>query len=88
MLAEEVTEMEDYGYFIDIDKFTILSTSNTEKHNYEIDKLYLYEKDKSINNKGQLHNKHGSRSLFYVNTICFVSTSILFLKLWFFPSKN
>jgi len=88
MLAEEVTEMEDYGYFVDIDKFTILSTSNIEKHNYEIDKLYLYEKDKPINDKGYIHNKNGSRSSFYVNTICFVSVSILFLKLWIFPSKN
>lgn len=81
MLADEVTEMNDYGYFIDIDNGTVLSTSSSDRH--------IYEKEKVVQSKSNpVCPKECKHSLFCLNTFCCVAVSFLFLKLWVFTTKN
>jgi hypothetical protein len=80
MLVDEITEMDDYGYFIDIDNGTVLTHAIMERSEY-----YYIEKIKpaTVNYK-----EPTKTTLFCVNSICCIAVSILFLKIWIFPYKN
>jgi Zn/Cd-binding protein ZinT len=84
MLVDEVTNMEDYGYFIDIDNGAIVSKCimDTREYKFQEKDKYLYDDKKTINYKS------GNTSLFCLNTLCCVAVSILFIKTWIYSSKN
>jgi len=81
MLADEVTEMNDYGHFVDIDNGTLLSNNVMERGEYK----KSVEKNKPAKIIVKPHYTHG---LFCLNTICCVAVSFLFLKAWVLPSKQ
>jgi hypothetical protein len=81
MLAYEVTEMNDYGHFVDIDNGTLLTTHNMERGVYK----RCVEKNKPSITIIKPHFKNG---LFCLNTICCVAVSFLFLKAWVLPNKQ
>jgi hypothetical protein len=83
MLAEEVTELEDYGYFIDIDNGAIISKCMIDRREYK-----FIEKDHTVYDKKNAPHKNGNTSLFCFNTICCIAMSILFIKMWASPTKN
>ena len=79
MLAEEVTKMNDYGYFVDIDIGTIVTQP-------EIKNKIPTCKEKPINVAYPVTTKQG---MFCFNTICCMAVSILYIKLWLLsPKKN
>ena len=79
MLLDEITETDDYGYFIDIDNGTVLTHIIMERSEH-----YYVEKSKPVT----LNYKELTKtSLFYLNTICCIGVSILFFKVWIFTSK-
>jgi hypothetical protein len=83
MLSDEVTDMNDYGYFIDIDNGFPKTDTIIERNYYR-----PYEREK-INNEATIYvNKNTNSGLFCVNTICCMAVSFVFIKLWVFPSKS
>jgi hypothetical protein len=82
MLADELTEMADYGYFIDIDNGTVLTQAIMNRSEYHyVEKI----RPAAIN-----HSKNTEPSkvgLFCINTFCCIAVSMLFLKVWVFPTK-
>jgi hypothetical protein len=84
MLVDEITSMEDYGYFIDMDNGEIISKSMIDRHEYK-----FTEKDKNMyDDKKTANYKSGNTSLFCLNTLCCIVVSILFIKTWSSSSKN
>ena len=81
MLVDEVTEMSDYGYFVDIDNATLLPNNLIERS----DNKNCVEKDKPVKIMNKSQFKPG---LFYLNTFCCITFSLLFLKAWVLPSKQ
>jgi hypothetical protein len=81
MLVDEVTEMNDYGYFVDIDNGTLLSINVMERGDYK----RCVEKNKPVTT---IIKPHFKNSLFCFNTICCVAVSLLFLKAWVLPNKQ
>jgi len=81
MLADEIAETTDYGYFVDIDNGTFMSSNVMERGEYK----RCIEKDKPLKTIIRPHFKNG---LFCLNTICCVAVSFLFLKAWVLPSKQ
>lgn len=83
MLADEVTEMADYGYFIDIDIGTVLTQTIMDRSEYN----YI-EKNKPIVANYSKNNDLSKTTLFCFNTVCCIAVSFLFLKTWVFPNKQ
>jgi hypothetical protein len=84
MISDEVTDMNDYGYFIDIDNgFTRCDTIIERSYYYS-----PYEKEKLNIERSLYLNKNVNSGLFCINTICCMAVSFIFIKLWFFPPKN
>jgi len=82
VMGDEAEELSDYGHFIDIDNGAVLYKSILEKSEY-----HCVEKTKhSVFNTSKL-NETSKTSIFCMNTFCCVAVSILFLKVWIFPSK-
>jgi hypothetical protein len=86
MLAEEVTEMDDYGYFVDIDNGFISTKTMIERYS-DYDFKHNYEREKIINLNLTI-SKTTNKSLFCINTMCCMAVSILFLKIWVFQAKT
>lgn len=93
MLAEEVTEMNEYGYFVDIDNGSIMPLSIIERER-EMDRYIIcqspYETDRfikenKVNDNPFLRKNSG---LFCINTFCFMAVSFIFIKLWVYPNKT
>jgi len=84
MSVDEVSDMIDYGYFIDID-IGFPKTDTIIERNYY---YRPYEKEK-INNETTMYvNKNINSGLFCVNTLCCIAVSFLFIKIWVFPCKD
>ena len=81
MLADEIAEITDYGYFVDIDNGTLMSSNIMERGEYK----RSIEKDKPLKIIIRPHFKNG---LFCLNTICCLAVSFLFLKAWVLPNKQ
>jgi hypothetical protein len=79
MLADEVTELADYGYFIDIDNGTVLTQTIMDRTEYH----YVEKNKQPVVN----YSKNNDASLFCINTFCCIAVSMLFLKVWVFPTK-
>jgi hypothetical protein len=86
MLADEVTDMNDYGYFIDIDNLIITTDRCVEKDNY----IYKNRCEREIlsNETNYYLKKKVNSGLFFVNVFCFVTTSIIFIRAWLFSPKR
>jgi hypothetical protein len=83
MLADELTEMADYGYFIDIDNGTVLTQAIMDRSNY-----HYIEKFKPSTINHSKYTETSKTGLFCINTLCCIAVSFLFLKVWVFPPKN
>jgi len=86
MLVDEVTDMNDYGYFIDIDNFIITTDRSVEKDNY----IYKnrYERDVLSNETNYYLKKKVNSGIFFVNVFCFLTTSIIFIRACLFSPKH
>jgi hypothetical protein len=67
---DEIDDMNDYGYFIDID---FDSESESSKNIIEYREYHYY-----------INKDNSKEKLFYVNTFCCITLSLLFLKVWIF----
>jgi hypothetical protein len=80
MLVEEVTDMNDYGYFIDID------LGLTQRLNVETNKpnTVNVKKDNSNYVKGRTDKPF----LTSINLFGFITASILFFKIWILSPRS
>lgn len=89
MLIDEMSDdIEEYGYFIDIEKNTIMTT-HKEEHRYEsfclLNKEITREKSNGMlfmrfeKNNEKCNNE---TAYIYTNTICCIFVSILCCKIW------
>jgi len=82
MLADELTEMADYGYFIDIDNGTVLTQAIMNRSEY-----HYIEKIRATAINHSKNTESSKVGLFCINTFCCIAVSMLFLKVWVFPAK-
>ena len=85
MLVDEVTEMNDYGHFVDID------IGLTHRLNIEPNKVNAVNlKRDTCNCVGiEKRGRHDSRSFFTsTNLFGFITVSILFFKIWILSPRS